>query len=311
MLLAWGPLYRTDINHHSHFAFRRRDILSSVSSQASLSLKEQTAPKSELAGASSRLWDVKNIPSPSASSMWLSKLFLKRPSSEKTTLQHCWYLNCLFIQFVKGFEWVFWGRSMEASWKQSHTAREDEPPTHTYKPGFLIYFKLHLEKRHRVKFAANKGELARLSLREVTDNWQPPLDPEAASLERWWRLEVGRRGRSRSSSWETELHLEFLGNWKIPLDPKSWRPPNTQWEGDGEEGEFHLFKFRVALQTFTPSFPPLCQELPHAAFVPRSIQKSMKTLVVWRKDALGVGGEFLKNRGKSHLFLYLHHSAHK
>lgn len=116
MLLAWGPLYRTDINHHSHFAFRRRDILSSVSSQASLSLKEQTAPKSELAGASSRLWDVKNIPSPSASSMWLSKLFLKRPSSEKTTLQHCWYLNCLFIQFVKGFEWVFWGRSMEASW---------------------------------------------------------------------------------------------------------------------------------------------------------------------------------------------------
>lgn len=151
------------------------------------------------------------------------------------------------------------------------------PPTHTYKPGFLIYFKLHLEKRHRVKFAANKGELA-------------PLDPEAASLERWWRLEVGRRGRSRSSSWETELHLEFLGNWKIPLDPKSWRPPNTQWEGDGEEGEFHLFKFRVALQTFTPSFPPLCQELPHAAFVPRSIQKSMKTLVVWRKDALGVGG---------------------
>lgn len=83
MLLGWGPLYRTDINHHSHFAFRRRDILSSVSSQASLSLKEQTAPKSELAGASSRLWDVKNIPSPSASSMWLSKLFLKRPSSEK------------------------------------------------------------------------------------------------------------------------------------------------------------------------------------------------------------------------------------
>lgn len=183
------------------------------------------------------------------------------------------------------------------------------PPTHTYKPGFLIYFKLHLEKRHRVKFAANKGELARLSLREVTDNWQPPLDPEAASLKRWWRLEVGRRGRSRSSSWETELHLEFLGNWKIPLDPKSWRPPNTQWEGDGEEGEFHLFKFRVALQTFTPSFPPLCQELPHAAFVPRSIQKAWRPSWCGGRTRLEWGGSFWKIVEKAICF-YIYTTLH-
>ncbi|KAL7396644.1 hypothetical protein ABVT39_009229 [Epinephelus coioides] len=49
-------------------------------------------------------------------------------------------------------------------------------------PGFVVYFELHSEKRHQVKVMVEKKEkeLAGVSLREVTDNWQHPLDPEAA-----------------------------------------------------------------------------------------------------------------------------------
>ena len=165
-----------------------------------------------------------------------------------------------------------------------------------------------------MKFAANKGELARLSLREVTDNWQPPLDPEAASLERWWRLEVGRRGRSRSSSWETELNLEFLGNWKIPLDPKKLKTSKHTVRGSWGGGRVSSFQVPRSVADIYPIISATLSRAASCCFCSSLASESMKTLVVWRKDALGVlrvGGKGLNKCGKSHLFLYLHHSAHK
>lgn len=113
---------------------------------------------------------------------------------------HHWYLNCLFIQFVKGFEWVLWEHSMKASWKQSHTAKKDEPTNTHLQPWACYLFWAMFRKRHQVEITVKKKKRTEL-LREVTDNWQHPLDPEAASiLERWLRLEVGWKRRNRSVS---------------------------------------------------------------------------------------------------------------
>lgn len=233
-----------------------------------------------------------------------------------TTLKHYLCLNCLFIQFVEGFEWAVWGRSMEASQKQSHTARKDEPPpsTRAFNPEYVIYFGVTVgEKGMKWNSRWKRRKRRRRRRKNTTGSifWIQRL----SVLVRWWRLEVGRKGRGLSSSSETELNFEFLGKYKILLHlKKKWKPQNPQWEKDerGGRGEFRLFKFQVALQPFTPSFPPLCQELPRASFVPAD-SKYMKTPRDVEEGSARSGRHSVKFwvnvKKKRHLFLYLQHTS--
>lgn len=68
----------------------------------------------------------------------LSKLFLKQLSLKNTSTA----VNCLFIQFVKGFEWILWEHSMEVSWKKSHSTKKDEAPVHIVQPSYLYFVML-------------------------------------------------------------------------------------------------------------------------------------------------------------------------
>lgn len=66
--------------------------------------------------------------------------------------------------------------------------RKMRPPTRVHNLGRVIYFQLHL-----LKSGIHGEKIKRIVLlRELTSNWQHPMDPEAASVqERWARLEVG------------------------------------------------------------------------------------------------------------------------
>lgn len=158
---------------------------------------------------------------------------------------------------------------------------------HTCNPGFVIYFELCWEKRHQVKLVVKKEtELTHVSLREVTDNWQHPSDPETASPGEMIGIGNGSERRKPIFVLRDWAQFRILEELKNSSWSRNWKPQNTQQEEDGEREEFHLFKFQVLLQPFTPSFPSLCQELPHAAFV-LVVSKSVKTLVMQRKEELG------------------------
>lgn len=58
-------------------------------------------------------------------------------------------------------------------------------------------------------------ELAHVSPREVTDSWQHPLDPEAASVpERCWRREVGWEEGEKIFGLRDRAPFRILGQMK-------------------------------------------------------------------------------------------------
>lgn len=197
---------------------------------------------------------------------------------------------------------------MEASWKQSHTANKDEPPMHTFSPGFVIYFDLRWEKRHQVKVMVKKEtELVHVSLREVTDNWQHPLDPETASPREM--IEIGNGSERRKPIFVLRDWAQFriLQELKNSSWSRNWKPQNTQQEENGKEKSFIFLSSKYC-----------CSRLPHhfrhsvksclALLLFSPIQKAWRPS--WCRGRKSLEREVLSKCGKCHSFLYLHHSAH-
>lgn len=138
---------------------------------------------------------------------------------------------------------LLWGRSMKASCRQSQ-------PWACY----LLWAPLGEKTSSGIQVKRAK-ELAHVSPREVTDSWQHPLDPEAASVpERWWRREVGWKEGETIFGLRDGAPFRILGQMKNSSwsGKKPWISKNTQ-----REEELCLQVWSGAAAVYAPSFPPL------------------------------------------------------
>lgn len=179
---------------------------------------------------------------------------------------------------------------------------------HTCSPGFVIYFELCWEKRHQVKPMVKKEtELPHVSLREVTDNWQLPLDPETASPGEMREIGNGSERKKPIFLLRDWAQFRILEELKNSSWSRNWKPQNTQQEEDGKEKSFLFSNSKYH-----------CSHLPHhlhhsvksclALLLFSLIQKARRPS--WFGGRKSLAHEVLSTCGKSNSFLYLHHSAH-
>lgn len=109
----------------------------------------------KLTSALSRLRDVNKIKSPSISSLWCSKLFLKQLSFENNskTLP----VPKLLVYPIRQGIWMNAMSTQHGSVMEAITHCQERWACNTHlQPWFVIYFQLHWEKRHQVKFMWKK-----------------------------------------------------------------------------------------------------------------------------------------------------------
>lgn len=164
---------------------------------------------------------------------WASSMLLSKK-------QHYWYPNCLFIQFVKGFEWVLWRHSLKASWKQSHAAKKDEPPNTNLQP-WVCYLRWPTSGEKASSRTVIKEKRIGSCLTEG-GNRQLAASFRSAGWERWWRMEVGWKKRKPMFILWDQARFGIPGELKNSSWSKNWKPQNTQWEE-----ALHLLKFQAML----------------------------------------------------------------
>lgn len=119
-------------------------------------------------------------------------------------------------------------------------------------------------------------ELAHVSPREVTDSWQHPLDPEAASVpERWWRREVGWKEGETIFGLRDPAPFRILGQMK-----------NSSWS---EKNPLNIQKYTARGRALSSSAERRRSRL-HSAIssAPVSSGLVLQTLVMPRKEELEV-----------------------